>query len=216
MDVCFVTPLKGWIVTEQTHILVTENGGKHWKIQFSDRDFILKAVSFADDNNGWASGEYGYIYHTYNGGKTWVQQAGYFDLSDETGNLVGEPYLYDITAVDSRTAWAVGIDGRVITTTNGGKHWIPVNIELPDADRALYYCVTTADNNEIFIGGDGVVLAFDTDGAVSRKQVFDPPAAHGWIYDIVPSGLNSYIAVGWEGAIYKKQENSSWKRINRH
>ena len=92
MKVYFVTPLKGWIVTEQTHILSTDDGGKTWSIQFKDEDFILKSISFCDPLHGWAVGEYGYIYHTNDGGVTWKKQAGYFELSKSTGEMVGDNF----------------------------------------------------------------------------------------------------------------------------
>ena len=215
MDVCFVSPLKGWIVTERTHILATVDGGQNWTIQHEDRDYILKSISFADDLNGWAAGEYGYVYHTSDGGVSWNKQAGHFDISDETGDMVGDPYLYDIVAVDPNTAWAAGIDGRVIKTTDGGETWAPITVGLPDTDQALYFCIAKYGNNGIIIGGDGIVLASEDNGSSWARPEFQPDAGYGWFYDITPSDSNSYIAVGWGGSIYRKQGKSVWKKIIR-
>ena len=61
----------------------------------------------------WAVGEYGYIYHTTDGGMTWEYQAGFFDISDIDGHIVAGTFLFDVFAVDDKTAWACGIDSYV-------------------------------------------------------------------------------------------------------
>ncbi len=140
MKVHFENPQKGWIASEQTHILYTEDGGKTWSIQFKDQDFILKSISFCDPLHGWAVGEFGFIYHTRNGGKTWEIQAGEYALSVSTGEIEGGTFLFDVVAINPQTAWAVGIDGYVIKTENGGKIWTQVKTGAP---KTQLFCVAS-------------------------------------------------------------------------
>jgi len=210
MKVHFKTPLKGWIVSEQTHILYTEDGGKTWTIQFRGADFILQSISFCDFLNGWAVGEYGYIYHTKDGGATWNKQAGYFGLSKETGNVVGGPFLFDVVAIDPRTAWTVGIDSYVIKTEDGGKTWQKVETGVP---RTQLYCVDSDKKDKILIGGKGVFLSSTDRGKTWKNPAFEPPITYGWVNGLSRQGSSGFVTVGWDGAIYLLSSSAS-KRVN--
>jgi photosystem II stability/assembly factor-like uncharacterized protein len=209
MKVYFVTPLKGWIVTEQTHILSTGDGGKTWSIQFKDQDFVLKSISFCDQLHGWAVGEYGHIYHTKDGGVTWKKQAGYFELLKSTGEMAGDNFLFDVVAVDPQTAWAVGIDGYVIRTIDGGKTWKEVKTEAP---KTPLFCIASDKAGKILIGGNQVFLSSNDNGRTWEIPKFEPPITYGWLYGLARCGNSSFVVVGWEGAIYRKFSNT-WKRV---
>ena len=210
MDVYFETPLKGWIVTERTHILFTNDGGKAWKVQFSDEDYILKAISFSDSLHGWTVGEYGYIYHTRDGGSTWEKQAGYFDISESSGEVEGGTFLFDVVAIDPQTAWTVGIDGYVIKTENGGQTWQEI---VTDAPKTQLFCVSSNNQDKILIGGNGVFLSSDDKGYTWKIPNFKPPITYGWIYGLAPRSSLGFVAVGWEGAIYVSTSNT-WHLVN--
>jgi len=210
MDVYFDSPLKGWIVTERTHILFTDNGGKTWGIQFKDRDFILKAISFCDSLHGWSVGEYGYVYHTSNGGATWEKQAGHFDISVSTGEVEGGTFLFDVVAIDSQTAWAVGIDGYVIKTEDGGKTWQEV---MTGVTKTQLFCIASDKADTIMIGGNGMFLSSIDRGRTWQSPAFEPPLTYGWLYGLARRGSSDFVAVGWEGAIYLSTSNT-WHRVN--
>jgi photosystem II stability/assembly factor-like uncharacterized protein len=199
MGVHFATPQKGWIVTERTTILHTENGGATWQVQFKDVDYILKSVSFCDEKNGWAAGEYGYIYRTDDGGKTWKHQAGKFGISEETGELVGGNFLFGIRAVNPKTAWAVGIDGYVTKTTDGGATWTTVEVPIP---KVALYTVATTTSGAIAIGGDGIFLWSPDQGKTWKQPEFTPSIRYGWVYGMTARGTANVVTVGLEGAIY--------------
>ncbi|MCX5831914.1 MAG: YCF48-related protein [Deltaproteobacteria bacterium] len=214
MAVQFVTPSKGWIVTERTHILSTEDGGKHWNIQFKKDDYILKSVSFCDPLNGWAAGEYGLIYHTKDGGKTWVKEAGSFTISERTGMVEGEDQLFRITAVTPQIAWAVGIDGRVAKTVDGGKNWKDVKVPVP---KNSLFCIATNKTGTIAIGGKRAFVWSVDGGATWNKPEFKPAFTYGWLYGLTSRGASGFTAVGGEGAIYRHdggKASALWQRSN--
>ena len=83
-----------------------------------------------DSLNGYVCGfyynkdfeKYGYILKTTDGGKNW----------DENYSIL-ENALNDIQFIDKNTGWAVGEDGVVIRTTNGGVTWVEKEQEhIPD------------------------------------------------------------------------------------
>lgn len=210
MGVQFVTRDKGWIVTERTNILHTEDGGKTWAVQFKDQDFILKSVSFCDERNGWAVGEYGFVYHTTNGGKTWVHQAGEFGFSEETGDVVGGSYLFDVAAVNPKTAWVVGIDGYVAKTVDAGKTW---RKQMTGVPKAHLFGVSVGEKG-VLIAGDGVLLRTTDGGAIWQEVKVDPSIRYGWLYRIGKRGKEGFVTVGQAGWIYGADTRAGeWRRV---
>ncbi len=211
MGVCFVNDRKGWAVTEWTNILHTEDGGENWQVQFNGaEDYILKSVSFSDPLNGWAVGEYGYTYHTSDGGRTWEHQAGYFGLSEEFFELVGENTLFNVFAVDPMTAWAVGIDGYVTKTIDGGATWQEMKTGVP---KTQLFAVAADGKGTVIIGGNGLLIVSSDDGKSFSAPKIDPPVKYGWMYGITPRGQEGFVAVGSESWIYLGDDKgSSWVR----
>ena len=199
MGVHFANDQEGWIVTERTTILHTENGGKLWETQFSDEDFILKSVSFCDNRNGWAAGEFGYIYHTQDGGRNWQHQAGFYDISEETGLIIGENFLFDIVAIDPQTAWAVGIDGHIVATTNGGITWQKISSEVP---KTHLFGIAADGNGRIIIGGSTVLLSSTDWGKTFTTPQLEPPITYEWLYKVRSRGKAGFVAVGRRELIY--------------
>lgn len=222
MDVTFVSDRKAFIVTERTHILMTEDAGETWNVVFEDEDYILKAVSFADEQYGWAVGEYGYIYHTADGGVTWEKQAGFFDISMETGDVEGGTFLFDVRALDRSTVWAAGIDSTVVKSEDGGATWC--EIQLTGEKRQLF-SISSDGGNHIVIGGNGAIFHSQDRGATWKAATLDPPFPYGWFYDIAllpvkqrsilsgPQTGNQFIACGQSGSIYTGS-TSSWVRLH--
>jgi photosystem II stability/assembly factor-like uncharacterized protein len=198
MGVYFVDPQKGWAVGERTNILFTTDGGKTWKVQFKDEDYILKSVAFANDRDGWAVGEYGLIYHTGDGGATWTKQAGGFGFSEETGDLLTGNILFNVAAVDPRTAWAVGIDGYVTKTVDGGKTWQVVEKGVP---KIHLFGIAHAGTN-VVLGGKAFLSAITDGTGMLKAAKTEPGITYGWIYGIAPRGKAGFVAVGKGGWIY--------------
>ncbi len=212
LDVHFATARKGWIVSERTTILFTQDGGSTWEVQFEDKDFILKAVSFCDDLNGWAVGEYGFIYHTTDGGITWEHQAGQFGWSEETGEIVGGTYLFDVAAIDSQTAWAVGMDGYVTRTVDGGKTWERVQSTFP----TTHLLGIAADKKGgLVICGEGLLMVSADGGKGFTRRQHDPVIMYGWLNGATAAPGGRLVTVGKEGWVYATSDyGNSWNRVS--
>ena len=210
-DVFFVTPSTGWIASEKTHILTTKDGGKTWQVQFSDEAYNLVAIAFSDEKHGWTVGEYGFTYHTDDGGNNWVHQAGYFRVSDETGDIETGVFLFDVVALDAKTGVAVGADGVVTRTEDGGKTWNRLDAGIP---KALFFGAAYDGMDTIVIGGKGAYL-YSTDRGQSWEEILlSPPMAYRWLYGFDEIGAGRFAAVGEEGAIYLSTSPGSLQRIN--
>ena len=198
MSVHFVSHQKGWISTERTTILYTEDGGETWGVQFRDTDFILKSLSFCDESNGWAAGEYGFIYHTDDGGKSWQQQAGEFGFSEENGEIIGGNFLYDVVAVSPKEAWVVGIDGYVARTTDGGQTWQRITKGVP---KSPIYGITLGQGGNMIIGGDASLFVYSGSERGFREAEIEPAITYGWVYRIAQRGKAGLVSVGKKGTI---------------
>ncbi len=211
MDVTFVNPLKGFISSERTHILATDDGGKTWGVQFEDEDYILKSISFCDEQHGWAVGEFGHTYHTKDGGKSWARQAGFYEMDWDTGFITGDDFLFDVVAIDPKTAWAVGILGTVKRTTDGGETWEKVSLDLP---KVQLYSIASDGAGMIAIGGNGLCVFSPDAGVTWQPAKFEPTIEYGWIYGMGGRGPGQVVACGDEGVIYRRPSGGNWKRID--
>ncbi len=108
-----------WAVGDKGTILQTRDGGKTWHSQQSGTGATLFEVAAVNADIAWAAGDedngYAVVLHTTDGGQTWNRQG--------TAATLGASAFIDLTAVDVKTAWAVGVDSYVSKTTDGGKSW---------------------------------------------------------------------------------------------
>lgn len=195
----FVNPDEGWIVSGYTTILHTSDGGKTWAVQYEGEDFFLKAVSFCDSLHGWAVGEYGFIYGTTDGGTTWKRQAGHYRISESDGEIDAETILFDVKAVDPQTVWALGIDGKIVRTTDGGKTWEKVETDAPP--RHLFGIAVGKAGSVLAVGNGIVLFSGDNGQTWQNSSVFDLPIKYGWLYGATPCATG-FAAVGGQGTIY--------------
>lgn len=67
------TPLTGFAVGYDGHILKTRDGGVHWEVSAIAGVRSFRAVSFANENSGIAVGDAGMAYETNDAGASWVR-----------------------------------------------------------------------------------------------------------------------------------------------
>ena len=122
-------------------VLKTGDGGAIWTQVFdrpasiisvygltaSDADVAVAAgAEFTGD--GWK----GVIYRTIDGGANWTQQA-----TDST------PNIYALCSVDANTYWAVGLNGMILHTADGG------GLPAPDKPRVASITPTSGVENTV-------------------------------------------------------------------
>lgn len=83
----------------------------------------LRDVELLDSSFGWAVGYGGSVIHTADGGATWsVQEIARWEY-DSSGDHTNptQPTLHGVHFLDADTGWAVGEDGTILVTHNGGR-----------------------------------------------------------------------------------------------
>lgn len=114
----FINENIGWAAGDAGTILKTTNSGESWFSQSLNTNFNVHSIHFIDSLKGWAvlysisGGRNSKIIKTINGGNTW-----------ETVRQFSGFVLIDIKFSDAFNGIAVGSDGIILITTDGGNSW---------------------------------------------------------------------------------------------
>jgi photosystem II stability/assembly factor-like uncharacterized protein len=116
-SIYFETPSRGFAAGLDSSILITEDGGEHWKNFGTKTDLALYAITVNGDN-GCAVGSKGAYYYSRDSGKTWTK--------DEK-SLNTNFWMRDVSFSDPLNGWVVGSMGTIIHTIDGGINWVTVS-----------------------------------------------------------------------------------------
>jgi len=163
--VSFVDHMKGWMCAGrypeldtgghvifkqgQGYIVHSEDGGDSWVLQRRDTIYDFFDVKFKDELEGWVVGgndstmEAG-VLHTTNGGQTWNTQL--LPMSAK--------YLRALELIDGNKLWAVGRNGTIIYSSNGGNSW---SVQTSSVDTTLFD-IDFSDSLRGLIAGNDIVL----------------------------------------------------------
>ncbi len=144
----------GWAVGDNGTILVTTDNGGSWVPKVIPYQNNLYAMDMVDPNNGWIVGDQ-IILHTIDGGVTWLKQ-----------DFVNPTVLRSIAILDTATAYAAGIGGRMLKTTDG-KTWVDQSTGTANAIYALQFQISPTIGWAA--GDNGMIITFGGSSAVAGK-----------------------------------------------
>ncbi len=182
----FVDKMAGWVVGDQRSLYVTTDGGKNWefvtdgssqrhKEKYGQPDYLGKEglhtftlydVDFADNQHGWIVGDLGVILHTATGIKkdgssVWKHQRGGPRFHNSADDL-----LLAVDFVSKKIGWAVGENGTILHTRNGGLTW-----EAQSSPTHLFYDVCIVSKDKGYVVGDrGAILQTHDGGTKWQAQ----------------------------------------------
>ena len=230
-DVFFYDAMTGWAVGTGGNILATSNGGATWTPQGSGTTDDLFAIHFTSAQQGWIAGANGTVLTTNNGGAIWASKRTgvlyelrgvYFADSDTgcvagVGNVVrtqdggdswteittGAKPLFNMHFANADTGWAVGSDGGIFATFDGGASW---DAQTSNTVKDIYGVHAVAPST-VWAGGDDMVRTLDGQAwgpAVQKPSdqnldLFFVTVDTGWV---ASTGGNIYkttdAAVSWQ------------------
>lgn len=113
-------------------------------------------VDFIDANTGWIVGEFGKILKTTDGGATWTEQQQSL-IGGEIVDALSLPTFFGVDFLDANNGAAVGLDGRIAITADGGATWTFDDVG-PELTVPLFDVRLFPDGSGWAVGSAGEVL----------------------------------------------------------
>ena len=217
-------------VGERGHVLLSEDDGKTWQQAKVPVSVTLTALAFADERVGVAVGHAGVILRTEDGGRNWsrvtdgrtiAQQI--LESVDKTDkNAVTEARrgvedgpanpLLDVRFADARRGLAVGADGLVLATGDGGASWTPLVGVAPAQDRRHLYAILRTSAEWYLAGEQGALYRSDDDARTFTKLTSPYRGSYFGILGVKGGGV---VAFGLRGNAYLSSDRgATWGRVN--
>jgi photosystem II stability/assembly factor-like uncharacterized protein len=192
----FADARRGWVFGEEGALYSTEDGGANWaRLRVPTRHLLLGA-SLLDARQGWLVGAGQTLLQTSDGGVTWREGQllglpARFSSSSQTARAAqaqaSSLRLNAVSFVDARRGWAVGANGAVLATTDGGRTW---GAQASGTDSDLFD-VKFFDAREGWAVGEGGAAIHTTDGGQTwqseqtgtthaLERLFFEGRARGW------------------------------------
>ncbi|MEC9362132.1 MAG: WD40/YVTN/BNR-like repeat-containing protein [Sinimarinibacterium flocculans] len=153
-------------------------------------------------------------------GERWVVagQRGNILLSDDASAWQQVPVPVDATLtrlhfLDGQRGWAVGYDGTLLGTVDGGREWTLLQFD-PQWARPYYDLHFFDADNGLLAGANGALLA-TTDGGrtwtANESETFEDQQN---LYRLVALGDGSLLIAGERGFLARsKDRGASWQRL---
>jgi photosystem II stability/assembly factor-like uncharacterized protein len=177
-------------------------------IYVTDRFYDVK---FIDAQRGWIVGEFGKIMHTEDGGETRKEQER--TLMEGTGifDLLDLPTLFGVHMNDDQKGVAVGLEGRIARTADGGQRWSfdQIEVDVPLVDP-LFKVVELSDGGGWAAGAAGEVMRHEP-GETAWKRAHLGQDVLTWLHGISFSDQQNGWLVGGYGLIFRTTDGGkSW------
>jgi len=211
-EVDFPTSTVGYVCGQSGCLLKSGDGGLSWKIlrtgeshnTFIDIDFdnSLFGISVGCFNDLSPFDEYGMIACTYDGGSNW-------QISDY------KYVLYGVDVFSSTKAVAVGGNGTIIMTENGGSDW--TEISCPSSQTLMN--VVFIDSHIGLAVGFGNTVLRTADGGYTWSEIITPVPTTVRLYDIdFSDGGSNCVVVGYNNSdpvlIVSHDAGLTWSVLN--
>jgi photosystem II stability/assembly factor-like uncharacterized protein len=217
---------RAWAVGDRSILTSTVDGGKTWRARkvpmeldisggqsLAAADPIFYDVQFTDAQRGWIVGEFGKIMHTADGGETWREQER--TLMEGTGifDPLDLPTLFGVDMVSASEGVGVGLEGRVVRTSDGGQRWsfdtVEVEADIPLVDP-FFRVLQFADGSGWAVGAAGEVIRREP-GATAWHRGKLGQDVLTWLHGISFSDQQHGWLVGGYGLIFRTTDGGkSW------
>ncbi len=173
--------------------------------QISDGQ-TLNGISCPSSNVCYAATDQGWVYQSTNvssDNATWTK------VATPISELPTPLPLRAVSCINIQTCVAVGDNGNIIYTKNGGTNWLLV-ITTPAPNTTLRG-VSCPETNTCYVVGDGGMIASSTDSGVTWTPILALPTTTKDWYALSCYGPTTCITVGKSGQIAKTTNGTSWQ-----
>lgn len=157
---------RGWIFGEGGALYTTRDHGATWARQTVPTRRLLLGGAFLSDDQGWLVGAGATLLQTSDGGETWregrIASVGPEANGNSEASRNASLRFNAASFVDARHGWAVGANGSVYATRDGGRTW---RAEDSNTDVDLYDIKFLDALEGWAIGAEGAII-HTADGGV--------------------------------------------------
>jgi photosystem II stability/assembly factor-like uncharacterized protein len=217
-----------WAVGDRSILTSTSDGGKTWTARkinmetdlsggqsLAASDPIFYDVQFVDAKHGWIVGEFGKIMYTENGGETWSEQEKTLLEGSNIFDLLDLPTMFGVNMLDAQNGLAVGLEGHIARTKDGGKRWSyeEVQVDYPLVDP-LFSVSAFPDGTAWASGSAGEVVHREA-GADTWSRAKLGQDVLTWLRSLSFSDKEHGWMVGGYGLIYRTTDGGkTWLPSN--
>lgn len=121
--------------------------------------------------------------------------------------------LTRVRFLDERHGWAVGHDGAIVHSTDGGEQW---ELQRWDPDGSALYDIHFFDARRgIAVGGYGTYLVTDDGGQSWREEPHDIVDIGQHFYDLMPLPDGTLLLTGERGLLaFSTDDAQSWELVD--
>lgn len=219
-SVCFVNAEQGWAAGHDGIILVTDDAGETWRAQrngiaaqeqtnLEQREAILREVKRLERALVAASpDERGKL-------ETALEDA-LLDLEDIELTLEEPTFaspLMDIWFQDRERGWAVGAFGEMLTSVDGGRHWISTLGAVDNPEELHLNAVTGDGAGRVFIAGEEGLMFRSLDAGRHWEKL--PSTYHGsWFGALYNRVRDALVVFGLQGQLYRSDDfGENWHAV---
>ncbi|MEK8029793.1 hypothetical protein AACH06_03075 [Ideonella sp. DXS29W] len=211
-----------WVaVGERGIVVISDDGGTHWRQAPCPVSVTLTTVRFADARRGVAVGHGGAVLTTADAGETWqlrldgrrVAQlaraaATTPEAQKEAERLLADgpdkPFL-DVLVWDAQRLLAVGAYGLAVYSPDGGATWSSWSARVPNPKGLHWYVARRQGDTLVLAGEQGQIVRSD-DGGASFHAVASPYKGSWFAGELLPDGR--LLMAGLRGNVWRSADAS--------
>jgi len=190
-----------WMAGSNGKIVLSDDGGKTWSIQWTGVTENLQAIAAWDSDRAVAVGNDGMVIVTGNGGESWARVP--VPRSEIANKLIR------VRCYDDGRAWTVGVMGMILYSEDWGKSWERRAEEIDVAWNDIAF----ADSQNGWVVGEFGSMMHSADGGLTWQE--QDPASERSLMAISFRDPQTAVAVGLDGLILRTADAGlSWSTVD--
>ncbi len=208
IDVAFSSANDGYVLLTDGTVLATSDGGAHLERRATVPGIltpgftIAVSLTFLTPTIGFVTTTDGRILRTDDGARSWQVVAN------------GRPPLYDIAFPDAEHGYAIGANGLLMRSADGGSTWQPHDLHLDGLSLERIVCTTPQACTMLGDGGESddenatpnVTVLHTSDGGESVRVSQVPGGAPTPVQAIAAASASRVVAVGAFGRTFASDD----------
>jgi photosystem II stability/assembly factor-like uncharacterized protein len=220
-SVSFVDAGHGWAAGHDGVILVTDDAGESWRVQrngiaaqeqtnLERREVAMAALQQLEQAAAAAPPDEQAVLEA-------ALEEAVLDLEDAELALEEPPFaspLLDIWFQDRDRGWAVGAFGELLTSTDGGRHWISTPTALDNPEELHLNTVTGDGAGRVFIAGEEGLMFRSLDGGGNWEQL-QSDYEGSWFGAIYSATGGTLLVFGLQGSLHRSDNfGAQWRVVD--